>query len=171
MSRLEIAGVILGSFPLIISSLENWNNIARIGGYFWKIRREYNKCWNDARYSQLVYRSNLVDLLLPTILDKSTIEDLMKDPCGDKWKSDHTLRTKLEDRLRGSYHIYEDVLIRMNDITKELARELSFDKDAIQERLSSRDGAQQSPKSTKRPSRDTFIRRTLIFRSSVSSSA
>jgi hypothetical protein len=163
MSGLEVAGVILGSFPLIISSLENWNSIARIGGYFWKIRREYDKCWNDARYYQLVYRNNLEDLLLPTILDKSAIEDLMKDPGGDKWKSDHTLQTKLEDRLRGSYHVYEDVLMRMNEITKELARELSFDKDAIQERLSSRDGAQQSPKSTKRPSRDTFTQKNFDF--------
>ncbi|KAK7191006.1 hypothetical protein DPSP01_007819 [Paraphaeosphaeria sporulosa] len=34
MSGLEVAGVFLGAFPLLISSIEHWQNVAKVGGYF-----------------------------------------------------------------------------------------------------------------------------------------
>jgi hypothetical protein len=165
MSGLEIAGVILGSFPLIISSIENWNNMARIAGYYKNFHKEYKKCKNDARYHQLMYTNTLQELLLPTILAKTEMEDLINNPGGENWKTDQALQAKLKDRLHGSYDLYEDLIMRMNDVTKELAKELSLDKDAAQERLSSSNGVQQSPNPAKRASRDllTGTRKSLNF--------
>jgi hypothetical protein len=94
MSGLEIAGVILGSFPLIISSLENWNNMARIAGYYKNFHKEYKKCKNDARYHQLMYTNTLQELLLPTILAKTEMEDLINNPGGENWKTDQALQAK-----------------------------------------------------------------------------
>ncbi|KAF2831821.1 hypothetical protein CC86DRAFT_242008, partial [Ophiobolus disseminans] len=64
MSGLEIAGVILSSFPLIISSIERWHNVAKIGGYLTHIKKKYRKCYSDARYYKIAYRNNLEELLL-----------------------------------------------------------------------------------------------------------
>ncbi|KAF2819670.1 hypothetical protein CC86DRAFT_306879, partial [Ophiobolus disseminans] len=135
MSGLEIAGVILGSFPLIISSIERWHNMAKIGGYLMHIKKEYRKCRSDARYYEVAYRNNLEELLLPNIMTRSDLDELLKDPGGNRWKNDQALQHRLEERLHGSYSVYQDLMLRLKETTEALAEELLFESDALQGRL------------------------------------
>jgi hypothetical protein len=71
MSGLEVAGVVLGAFQLIISGLEHWRDVAKVGGFWWRIRKEYTKCRSDVRFYDIVYKRNLKELL-------------MEDGCGER---------------------------------------------------------------------------------------
>jgi hypothetical protein len=73
MSGLEIAGVLLGAFPLLISGIEHWHNVAKVGGYFWRVRKEYNKCRRDVNYHQILYKRNLRALLSPVVSEVDEI--------------------------------------------------------------------------------------------------
>jgi hypothetical protein len=80
MSGIEVAGLILGSFPLLISALEHYRQSAEALGVFWKIRREHKVWVHDLRICELAFERNLEALLLPLIIDDDAVQDLIGDP-------------------------------------------------------------------------------------------
>lgn len=147
MSGLEVAGVILGSFPLVISGLEHCRDMAKIGGFYIKIRKEYARCRSDAQYHQILYKRNLKELLLP-LISLGEVDDLLKDAGGSKWKSNRILQKEMQNRLQETYQLYMDTLDHMNEVMDALRIELSFDNVGLQTQLS----AQPSQLSQPRPS-------------------
>lgn len=73
MSGLEIAGVLLGAFPLLISGIEHWHNVAKVGGYFWRVRKEYTKCRQDVNYHEIIYKRTLRALLAPVVIEAEDV--------------------------------------------------------------------------------------------------
>lgn len=134
MSGLEIAGVLLGAFPVVISSLKHWREIAKVGGFFWRIRQEYTKCRSDVRFHEICYKQYLRELLLPIVADMDEVSRLMVDPGGARWK-DESLRERLEGRLQDSYDLCMQTIHDMNDVASNLKKELSLDNSTIQSRL------------------------------------
>jgi hypothetical protein len=143
MSGLEVAGVVLGAFPLLISGIEHWRGVAKVGGFYWRIRKEYTKCQRDIQFHEILYKNNLKELLLPLIPDADELAKLIADPGGQTW-GDIALQERLERRLSESYQSYQDTITEMNDIAEELKKELCFEKESVQDRL--------SPPATKRQS-------------------
>lgn len=146
MSGLEIAGVLLGTFPLIVSGLEHWRDVAKVGGFFWRVRKEYTKCRGDVQFYEIVYKRNLKELLLPIVKDADEVARLLADPGGKDW-SNKALQERLEERLQESYNLYREIISDMNETTQELRKTLSLDKTTIQSRL-----APPEPDKQRRPS-------------------
>lgn len=85
MSGIEVAGLLLGVFPLIIAGLDYWRDIAKVGGFYWRIRKEYSKCLRDVQYHQLLYKRNLGELLLPIMNnDADEVARLVAEPGGQR---------------------------------------------------------------------------------------
>lgn len=153
MSGIEIAGVLLGAFPLIISGIEHWHNVAKVGGYFWRVRKEFTKCRSDVNYHEILYKRNLKALLLPIVGETDDVGKLVGDPGGEGWK-DEALQGRLEIRLQESYKVYMEIIFEMNETAEELKKELSFDKTVVQEKLSPpelKKSRQSSPSKVSRP--------------------
>jgi hypothetical protein len=144
MSGLEIAGVLLGTFPLIISGLEHWRDAAKVGGFYWRVRKEYNRCRSDVQFYEIVYKRNLRELLLPIVDDVDEVTRLLGDPGGKDWNNAE-LQGRLEQRLQESYSVYLEIIGEMNETAEELRKELCFGKSAVQNML--------APPSSKGPSR------------------
>ncbi|KAF2119217.1 hypothetical protein BDV96DRAFT_642255 [Lophiotrema nucula] len=134
MSGLEIAGVLLGTFPLIISGLEHYRDVAKVAGFFWQVRKKYQKCRSDVLYHELIYKRNLKELLLPLVSDSEEVNRLIAEPGGQRWNSE-ALQQKLEERLQESYSLYIEIVNDMNETAEELRKELSFDQAAIQDKV------------------------------------
>jgi hypothetical protein len=134
MSGLEVAGVVLGAFPLLISGIEHWRDVAKIGGFFWQIRKEYTRCRRDIQFHEIQYKKNLQELLLPLIPDVDEVAKLIADPGGQKW-CDRELQQRLEGRLHESYQLYQDTITEMNEIAEELRKELCFDEQNVHDKL------------------------------------
>jgi hypothetical protein len=85
MSGLEVAGVVLGAFPLLISGIEHWRGVAKIGGFYLRIRKEYTKCLRNIQFHEIIFKNNLRELLLPLIPDADEVTKLIADPGGQLW--------------------------------------------------------------------------------------
>ncbi|KAF1948435.1 hypothetical protein CC80DRAFT_498210 [Byssothecium circinans] len=146
MSGLEIAGVLLGTFPLIITGLEHWRDVAKVGGFFWRVRKEYTTCRREVQFHEILYKRNLKELLLPLVNDAGEVARLVGDPGGKDWSS-KALQERLEGRLQESYGLYMEIIRDMNETAEELRKELALDKATVQSKL-----APPEPKKRRRPS-------------------
>ena len=170
MSGLEIAGVLLGTFPLIISGIEHWRNCAKVGGFFWKVRKEYSRCRSDVNFHEILYKRNLKALLIPIVNEAASVDSLVDDPGGKGWK-DQALQGKLVERLQESYNVYVEIIQEMNDTAEELRKELCFDDTTVQQKLAPPPDASKSRQPSPRPSRMLVSKSTLdyhIFRAKFS---
>jgi hypothetical protein len=143
MSGLEVAGVVLGAFPLIISGLEHWRDMAKVSGFFWRIRKEYTKCRSDVKYQKIMFQRNMKELLLPMVAE-AEINELLNDPGGAKWTNNQTLQDQLEGRLQESYGVYTGVIEHMKETIDALRKELCFDDASVQSRLAPMHPVKQS---------------------------
>ncbi|KAF2743784.1 hypothetical protein M011DRAFT_372357, partial [Sporormia fimetaria CBS 119925] len=125
MSGLEVAGVLLGTFPLILSGLEHWRAVARVGGFYRRLGKEYRKCRSDVEYFELQYKANLKELLLPLVANIDEVNRLVDRPGGQDWRSED-LERRMKERLHDSYTLYMGIIEEMNATAEELKNELCF---------------------------------------------
>jgi hypothetical protein len=157
MSGFEIAGFLLGAFPLIISGLEHWRDVARVGGFFWRVRKEYTKCLREVQYHEILYKRNLNELLLPIVNDTDEVARLVSDPGGKGW-SNKALQERLEGRLQESYGLYMEIIREMNETAEELRKELSLGKETVQSKLAPLESKNQRQLSnTQQPSKPSKL--------------
>jgi len=168
MSGLEVAGVVLGTFPLLLSGIEHWRDVAKVGGFYRGIRKEYTKCRRDIQYHEILYKNSLRELFLPLIPDAEKVAKLIADPGGPRW-GDMALQERLEGRLHDSYQLYQDTVTEMNEITEELKKELCFDKEIVQDKLKPPEPKRKSsskspsPQPSARPSKFSVIMGRLDY--------
>ncbi|KAK5000886.1 hypothetical protein LTR66_000303 [Elasticomyces elasticus] len=128
MTGAEIAGLLLGSFPLIISALEHFDETYNVLEQWWEIKRRYRKCKNAIDAQRVAYESNLQMFLLPITVSDDEIEELVSAPAGPRWK-DPKLEKTLQSRLPPSaYNIYLETITEMNEVMGDLQKQLGLDK-------------------------------------------
>lgn len=134
MSGFEVAGIVLGAFPLAITALDKYREVATRLGLFYKIRLEYKKCRDALEFHQLTFTRHLRQLLLPLVVDDDRIAVLLADPGGDSWR-DQAVAGLLRKRLQDSFALYVGYIEGMESVMKRVNRELAADSDAVQERV------------------------------------
>ncbi|KAK3331631.1 hypothetical protein B0T19DRAFT_366751 [Cercophora scortea] len=134
MSGFEIAGLVLGAFPLAIAALDKYREVATRLGLFYKIRVEHKRCRDDLEFHHLTFSRHLRQLLLPLVVDDAMIGKLLSAPGGESW-SDPTIAALLEKRLQGSYELYLQYIQGIRRVMDDLNRELAIDADAVQEKI------------------------------------
>jgi hypothetical protein len=136
MSGFEVAGVVLGAFPIAILALEKYQEVATRLGLFYKIRLEYKKCRDEVEFHHLTFKRHLKQLLLPLVADDDRIGDLLANPGGESWK-EPSIAALLEKRLQESYNLYLEYIKGMGRVMEDINRELAIESDTIQEKVNS----------------------------------
>lgn len=134
MSGIEIAGLLLGAFPLLISALEHYRQSAEVFEDLWRIKREYRKCKNEIKLQEIDFETNLKRFLLPLVVDDNEIAALIAEPGGMKWK-DPALEDMLKNRLPKSYELFLDTINDIKSTVDGLKEELGVSREAFQEGL------------------------------------
>lgn len=134
MSGIEIAGLVLGAFPVALELLKKYKEIGQEYHFWREIRKEFRKCEQDLRYHRLQFQSNLKLLLLPLAIDKQRIEMVLSEPDSDVW-SDQDMAQQLERRLGDSFELYMDTVERMNQTMKEMEAALALNSDSVPTQL------------------------------------
>lgn len=134
MSGLEVAGVVLGAFPLAIAALEQRRDLARRLGLWQTIRPEYFTCKTDLGFHRATLTSNLRQLLLPLVVDDATVSKLLANPGGEGWK-DEAIDRLLRERLDEKYELYFEYIKGMERVMEEVKEELAADSDTVQKKL------------------------------------
>lgn len=119
MSGVEIAGLMLGALPLMISALEHYRATASVLRGWWRVNADYRKCMHDLTYYKDEFQTNLQELLLPMIADDEKLKQLLEDPGGPSWK-DPELNETLRKRMRLRYDSYVDTIHMLLDVVRGL---------------------------------------------------
>ena len=106
IATMEIAGVVLGAFPLIFLAIDGYregaetiNRIRNHETYVDTLRRRMNRVQQE-------FRHNLEDLLAP-LTDPEKIQMLLDNPEDADWR---ILEEKIRQRLSGSYETYIETI-------------------------------------------------------------
>lgn len=127
MSGLEVAGLVLGAFPVAIGVLGTYKEVAKRLGFWYQIAAEHKRCDSKLKYHQGVYLSNLKRLLLPLAgLDDTHIDELLKNPTGKCWTEARTAGI-LEKRLGEYCEIYLQCMTEFQEWIEAMNHKLAFD--------------------------------------------
>ncbi|RYP77534.1 hypothetical protein DL771_001107 [Monosporascus sp. 5C6A] len=124
MSGLEVVGVILAAFPLIISGLEHYQH----GRDTWALFRGYAK---ELKMTTLKLATeherfqNTCEKLLAGIVPAVDVEDMIKNPSG-MWDGELTAQ-RLQRRLHRSFSTFQQTTKMMQEAIKELKEELGIE--------------------------------------------
>ncbi|KAF2009486.1 hypothetical protein BU24DRAFT_467859 [Aaosphaeria arxii CBS 175.79] len=123
MSGIELAGLVLGAFPLLIYALESYREGAELLNDWWRIQATYKKCKHDLGYHHTIFEGNIERLLLPLVVDDDELKALMDNPAGEAWE-DEELEKRLKQRLPKSYELFLDIMGNINKLIESLKKEL-----------------------------------------------
>ncbi|CAK1356724.1 unnamed protein product [Cercospora beticola] len=127
----EVAGVVLGGIPLLISAVEHYEECFRMLGCMRDFKHEYKKCRNRVKLLDLRYDDILDQLFLDVVDSRDELDRLKACPDDNGWKE---IEARLKERLRPKVHQpYLDTMRDMQDTIQDLAEELGVDKIAFQE--------------------------------------
>lgn len=133
MSGLEVAGLVLGAFPVALEILDKYKEVARRFGFWYKIAAEHRNCDSQLKFHRFVYIDNLKMLLLPLAgLDDTHIDELLQDPGGKAWSEARTAE-QLEQRLGDSHEIYMQFMNEFQEWLHAIKTKLAFDPETKQQ--------------------------------------
>jgi hypothetical protein len=135
MSGFEVAGIVLGAFPIALEALEKYREMAKVWGFWWEIRYPYQKCKCELKFHHLSLNRNLKQLLLPLVAEDEQIQRLLADPGGEEWQQ-QSIAKQLEDRLQESHDLYLEIIQQLRRTMDEIKKDLAIDKAGFQEKVS-----------------------------------
>lgn len=125
MSGFEIAGVILGSLPLIISALENYTDVTDTFKRARKYKTELKRIQNDLDAESAILLDTL-ERLVDGLVPAKQLEELLKDPSSELWQNE-TLNIRLQSRLGRSYSVYTHSVNEINATIQQFVERLDLD--------------------------------------------
>ncbi|RSL84312.1 hypothetical protein CEP51_004003 [Fusarium floridanum] len=129
MSGFEISGIVLGSIPLVISTLENYGAGISTLQRFRKYRRELQSLIRNLE-TERIKLENVCEKLLIGLVPPSRIEALTSNPMGDLWREEDTLR-KIQVRLGKGFKSFEATINHLKTTIDEMARRIDSQKDGM----------------------------------------
>lgn len=141
MSGVEIVGVVLGVFPLLISGLERYESTRRFSVDWWQIKRAHDKDLRNLKDCNLAFRTHLKELLLPLLVegvaDERSYEDLLANPGGSGWREE-SVNEALVARLMEHHERYFKVMEETTDAMAKLSTKCKVDDHSFQLALEAR---------------------------------
>ncbi|CBF80266.1 hypothetical protein AN8302.2 [Aspergillus nidulans FGSC A4] len=136
VTGIEVAGLILGSFPLIISGLEHYGGAFESMKEWIRFRAEFAVFMNALCRQKIFFRQNIEDLLSSVVDSEYDMACMLDDPDNPGWK-DPDLEWKLKKRLSGA-HEYDccmDIILSIHTVLGKLESKLHITGDQNHQRL------------------------------------
>lgn len=127
MSGLEVAGLVLGSIPLVISALEHYKEGLRSVQIWRKYAREINSLTRQLRMQHNIL-TNVCETLLEDLGLGSRVDAMIEAPFGPMWQDADT-RQKLRRRLHRDFNLFEDTVKDMGEAIDEVKKKLDLGPD------------------------------------------
>lgn len=128
MSGFEIAGVVLGGFPILLNCLEYYREGFEPLEEWWNFRTHFIAFVDDIRHQMMRYHENMIRLLDPIIADTDDLASLVRDSslADPRWH-DGSLEGALKERLASEYDRFFRILARMEEVLAGLEKLLQID--------------------------------------------
>ncbi|CAM1501131.1 Fc.00g102930.m01.CDS01 [Cosmosporella sp. VM-42] len=126
MSGVEVVGLVLGGFPILLNCLEYYRHGFEPLEEWWNFKTQFVKFVDDVKHQMMLYDQNLKRLLDPIVTDNETFNDLTADPSDPRWR-DGSLASPLERRLSSELDRFLRIIDRMNKVMEDLRRLLQVE--------------------------------------------
>ncbi|KAM0549446.1 hypothetical protein ACHAPJ_009432 [Fusarium lateritium] len=122
MSGFEVAGIVLGSIPIVVSALEFYmKGLGTLQNF-----RSYKRIIKSlilVLKTEHVNLQNICEKLLVGIAPQTRIEEMIRDPFGDLWKETEIFN-KLRLRLWSSLQVFDERVQDMREAIEEMMEKL-----------------------------------------------
>lgn len=125
MSGFEVAGIVLGSIPLVISALEHYRDGVSTIQRWRKYDRELQSLIRNLNIEKVKFQ-NICEKLLLGLVSPSHIELMIETPFGIMWRHE-AVRRKMRARLSNSFDVFESTVEDMRSAISEMMRRLDLD--------------------------------------------
>ncbi|CZR47371.1 uncharacterized protein FPRO_08745 [Fusarium proliferatum ET1] len=122
MSGFEIAGIVLGTLPLVVTALEAYSNLLRDWGKAPAELRSLNRQLSTER----VRLCNVCEQLISDVVSHRDIEPMLQDPFGPLWQAKET-NDRIHRRLWDSYGPFEDTIKEVEEALQSVTMRLRID--------------------------------------------
>jgi hypothetical protein len=127
MSGIEVAGIVLGAIPLVISGLEHYSEGARTIKSMWDYPKQFATLSRRLRVEQETFL-NTMELILTSCVGSKTLQQLLTEPGGISWE-ESDVEQELRRILQGSYSVFMDTVISMNQALTTFKQRLRLSPD------------------------------------------
>jgi hypothetical protein len=124
-SGVEVAGLVLGSIPLILAGLQFYAEGISVTRRYAKYREEVNSLLIELRAENSLYL-NSINMLLVGVVPPEEMVVFLADPKGLRWK-DPKFDRKLRKRLDTSYETYLETISQLIATTNRFSDRLRLD--------------------------------------------
>ncbi|CVL00344.1 hypothetical protein FPRO06_06193 [Fusarium proliferatum] len=122
MSGFEVAGIVLGTLPLVVTALEAYSNFLRDWG---KAPAELRSL-NRQLLTERVRLCNICEQLVSDVVSHRGIEPMLQDPFGPLWQAKET-NDRIRRRLWDSYGPFEDTVKEVEEALQSVMLRLRID--------------------------------------------
>lgn len=122
MSGLEIAGLVLGSIPLVIAALEHYEDIMASKRSFFSYVAELEHATRSLACEQVLFQQSMKSLLKPITRDHE-LRDMLDNTASPLWK-ESSINSALEDHLDIAFVTYMEVVQAIEAIIKKVSTKI-----------------------------------------------
>ena len=120
MSGIEVAGLVLGLFPVVVSAVDNCERSFGILADWRHFRREFAEFSNRLRGQQIILRQH-IEVALRSITDsEAQLAAMMDEPGGPTWQMS-ILATRLKVKLSGAGE-FQTYCFTLNTVHAQLTK-------------------------------------------------
>ncbi|KAF5237771.1 hypothetical protein FANTH_10646 [Fusarium anthophilum] len=127
MSGFEVAGIVLGSIPIVVSALQCYMNGLGTLQNFRSYKRILKSLILNLKNEHMNFQ-NICETLLTGIAPQTRIEEMIRDPFGDLWREEEIFK-KLRLRLWSSLQVFDDRVQDMREAIEEMMEKLNVGTD------------------------------------------
>ncbi|KAF9701009.1 hypothetical protein EKO04_000314 [Ascochyta lentis] len=122
---IEIAGLVLGSLPLLLAGLEFYGKGIAVTKRYRKYSTEIEMLVGELKCEIAVYQNSIESLVLG-IVEAKNVTKFLADPGGELWM-EVSFERKLKKRLGASYDSYLDTVLRLRIAVENFKERLKLD--------------------------------------------
>ena len=126
MSGVEIAGLVLGGFPILLNCLDYYQRGFEPLEEWWNFRSQFIAFVDGMSHQMMKYHQNLIELLDPIVADSESLRQLIDNPNDPRWR-DGSLALELEKRLASEHPRFLRIIDRMQEVIHDLKKLLQVD--------------------------------------------
>ena len=130
MAGIEIAGLVLGSFPILLKCLDCYRQVFETLEDWWNFRTHFIAFVDDIRHQMMRYNENIIQLLDPMFSDNDSLIALVRNARDPRW-TDGSLDILLEQRLASEYGRVVRIIKRMEEVMGDLKKLLKIQDDDV----------------------------------------
>ena len=86
MSGIEVAGLCLGAFPILVNLIQGYKEGCQPLGNWFRFRKTFFTLIQSIRYQETRWQNNVKILLLPLVEGDEELQQLLTEPGGAAWK-------------------------------------------------------------------------------------